>query len=217
MNKDNMCARYSLGLSETSRPKVSLPERLRRANIAPSLEIAAVHSGHSLLEGATWGMKPAWSKSLLINARSETVAEKPFYRGLLKSQRCLIPATGFFEWREENGRKQPYRFRLKSQAPFWMAGLWRMDDQKSAPGVVILTTSPNELMFSYHNRMPVLIADDDAEAWLNSDNQIISDLLPLLIPAPAEPMEVFPVNPEMGKPGYQGDDLETPWHSSSLF
>ncbi len=212
-----MCARYSLGVSETARPKISIPDRLRRLNIAPSQEIAAFGAGFMLLEGATWGMKPVWSKSLIINARSETAAAKPFYKGLMKSHRCLIPATGFYEWKSEAGKKQPYFFGLKDRAPFWMAGLWRAHQEAMLTEVVILTTGPNRLMAAYHDRMPVILSAEDAGEWL--DEQIMEPihLLPLTVPARSDIMEAFPVNPAVGKPGYQEKDAVTPWTPSSLF
>jgi putative SOS response-associated peptidase YedK len=146
-----------------------------------------------------WGLLPAWLKdprgrSRPINARSETVAEKPYFRGAWRQHRCLLPADGFYEWRAPAAaapgsgrpRKQPYRIRRRDGAPFWLGGLWDRwlgADGSELETCCILTTAPNDLLRPIHERMPVVVPDDQVEPWLLARGAApLRQLEPLLRP-----------------------------------
>ena len=138
-----------------------------RFNIAPSQEVPVIvqNNGVNELKPMKWGLIPSWSpdRSIanhMINARAETITEKPSYRRLVESKRCLIPANGFYEWRREGNRKVPVWFHLKNKQPFAFAGLWDMwrdvDEEVLLHTFTIITTVPNALLRRIHNRMPVI-------------------------------------------------------------
>lgn len=204
-----MCARFSLGIHKGMERFIMIPvdgERYRRFNIAPTTPIpVVVGNGDTHVTEQTWGIKPPWSNQLLINARSETLTEKPFFRGLLPDHRCLIPATGFFEWREESGKKQPYYFHLKGNAPFMFAGIWR--EGENGPECVILTTEPNELVADYHDRMPAILHESDLDGWLTLPYE---EALKRVLPLEPELMEVHAVTPKVNSPRYESEDCIEP-------
>ena len=134
----------------------------------------------------------------MINARAETLAEKPAFKDLLGKRRCLVLADGFYEWRKEGKGKVPMRFKLKSGEPFAFAGLW--DTWKSPDGnllrtYTIVTTEPNDVLRPIHNRMPAMLSNGDAQKWL-ADNDEIAHALTLLKPFPADAMEHLKCDPE---------------------
>lgn len=181
-------------------------ERYRRFNIAPTTNIpVGVMNGDLHTVEQTWGILPPWSKQRLINARAETLLDKPFFRSLASSGRCLIPATGFYEWREEGGRKQPYHFRLRSGNPFMFAGLWRAGENGSE--CLILTTEPNEVVSPYHDRMPAILREEDLEAWLLLEPR---EALQRVLSFEAGAMECFPVTPKVNSPKYEAEDCIEP-------
>jgi len=205
-----MCGRYTL---KTAPELVAdqfqfeeLSDLKPRYNIAPSQLVASVRmtSGSTTREGVMlkWGLIPSWAKDpaigmKLINARAETVAEKPSFRKPFKQRRCLVLADGFYEWQKEGRVKQPYYIRLKSERPFAFAGLW--DHWASADGNTIetcalLTTEPNELMAPIHHRMPVILNPDTYDDWLDPDQQDVERLATLLGSYPAEKMMANPVS-----------------------
>ena len=143
----------------------------------------------------------------MINARSETVAEKPAFRASFKKRRCLVVADGLYEWQPAGGPKQPYYFRLKSKQPFAMAGLWDVWD-KSEEGPIqtftILTTGPNELLEPVHHRMPVNLQASDYDTWLDPEIQDSTRLSELLVSFPASEMEGYPVSTYVNNPANQG-------------
>ncbi|MFQ5433740.1 MAG: SOS response-associated peptidase [Anaerolineae bacterium] len=181
-----------------------------RYNIAPTQPVTAVRlgqTGEGELTWLTWGLVPSWAKepkmgSRLINARSETVAEKPSFRAAFKRRRCLIPASGFYEWQKVNGRKQPMFIQAEDGRPLAFAGLWEFwqsGDGSVIESCTILTTRPNELMAPIHNRMPVIIAADDFDDWLHpGPNPEMG--LHLLRPYPAEKMTAYPVSTHVNSP-----------------
>ncbi|MFT5758883.1 MAG: putative SOS response-associated peptidase YedK [Alteromonadaceae bacterium] len=146
------------------------------ANLSPSQSVATLVSGNSTYPqvNALWGIKPSWSKRLIINAQSETVATKPTFRQAFQHQRCLIPCNGWFEWRTEEGKKVKYLFEHADKVPLYMGGILF---QHEFTELVTLTTKPNLKCGQYHKRMPVLIAHVDKESWFQSSPQ---DLEPLL-------------------------------------
>lgn len=205
-----MCGRFSLALDpEELREAFGLIETptmwIPRYNIAPTQPVAVItDAARPKLDFMRWGLVPSWAKDIsigqkLINARAETIREKPSFRSAFSRRRCLIPADGFFEWKKNEGSKktpaEPYYFRLRSGKPFAFAGLWEIwhspegDELKSC---TILTTDANELVGTVHQRMPILFEVDEAWTWLQP---LAADaLLALLKPFPAEKMEAYPVS-----------------------
>lgn len=187
------------------------PSFAPRFNIAPSQPVLAIpNDGQKRADFFVWGLIPSWAKdasigSRLINARSETLAEKPAFRGAFKYKRCLIPADGFYEWQTRPGTKVkvPHFISLKNRRPFAFAGLW---DEWLAPdgslikSCAIITTAPNELMTPIHNRMPVILRHDDYTQWLDPAPRTPESLLPLLRPYPADEMTAYPVSALVNRP-----------------
>ena len=181
-------------------------ERYRRFNVAPTTHIpVAVMNGEVHADDQIWGILPPWSKQRLINARVENLLAKSFFKGLMQKNRCLIPATGFFEWREENGKKQPYHFRLRDGEPFFFAGLWR--EAPEVPEFLIVTTEPNEVVAPFHDRMPAVMREEDLEDWLRLPAE---EAFRRVLPFEASEMECYPVTPRMNSPKYEAEDCVEP-------
>jgi putative SOS response-associated peptidase YedK len=194
-----------------------------RYNIAPSQEAAVIvqNDGVNELKSMKWGLVPCWAPdpsigNNLINARAETITEKPSYRRLVESQRCLIPADGFYEWRREGSRKVPVWFHLKKKQPFAFAGLWDMwrdVDGEVLHTFTIITTLPNTLLRRIHNRMPVIFDVPQAKQWLDPRlSTRPADIAAVLAPFPSEQMQAHDVSPLVNKPGY--DSAECIQHAS---
>ncbi len=179
-------------------------------NIAPTQEILTVvqRDGQNVLEGMRWGLIPSWAQdpsigARMINARAESVAEKPSFKRPLKSQRCLIVADGFYEWRQTGSQKIPMFIRLKSKHPFGFAGLydrWKSEEGKWITSCTILTTTANELMQPIHQRMPVILPKKDYKKWLDPANQDLDGLVSLLKPFEANKMVAYQVSPLVNSP-----------------
>ena len=206
-----MCGRFTLTVDIQAVAKTlnaSVPSSLQTApryNVAPTQDIVAViNDGGRHLEMLRWGLIPSWAKeesigSRMINARAETLAEKPSFKRLLHNRRCLIAADGFYEWAQQPGTKSktPMYITLKDHEPFAFAGLWdswRTPDGQQLRTCTIITTQPNELMTSIHNRMPALLPPDALDSWLDPDVQDEQELLHLLGPYPTELMTARPVS-----------------------
>ncbi|MBM4268389.1 MAG: SOS response-associated peptidase [Deltaproteobacteria bacterium] len=191
---------------------VEPPEGLvARYNVCPGQAVGVVRArdGERRTFGLLrWGLVPHWSNEIprdasLINARMETVAEKPAFRDAFRSRRCLVPADSFFEWRTEVGVKQPYLIRRRDQKPFAIAGVWeswRRGDSPRLESCALVTTEPNELVRPIHDRMPALLPSDAWDLWLDPSVGDPVRLLPLLRPTPASEMELFPVSPRVNSP-----------------
>jgi putative SOS response-associated peptidase YedK len=157
-------------------------------NIAPTQNVlAVVRNGQRRLTNLHWGLVPFWAKdrsigSRLINARAETVAEKPSFRNAFKKRRCLIVADGFYEWKGEKGNKQPYYLTLPSGGPFAFAGLWEIwqGDDAAYHSCSIITTAATESVRSLHHRMPVILRPQSQDAWLDTTNQDAEQLKQIL-------------------------------------
>jgi putative SOS response-associated peptidase YedK len=187
-------------------------------NIAPTQMVAAVlfkpESENRQFQQLRWGLIPSWAKdpgmgAKLINARAETVAEKPAFRSAFKHRRCLVVADGFYEWHRENGKKQPYYFRLQDGQPFGFAGLW--EQWKSPQGeeissCTILTTEANDLLQTIHERMPVIIQPKDYDLWLNPEVQTQQPLQQLLQPYEPEAMTAYPVSTLVNSPKHNSPE-----------
>ncbi len=178
-----------------------------RWNIPPGTDIPVIrHSpeGKRVLDLLRWGLVPHWAKDAsmgqrLNNARAETVADKPAFRDAFQRRRCLIPADGFYEWKTVDKGKQPYYFSLRSGEPMALGGLWeawRAPDGSVLRTCAIVTTGPNDLMASIHERMPLIIAPEHWQTWLAASAQAA---LALLSPYPVEPMQAWPVHRRVSK------------------
>ena len=189
----------------------ALPPLSPRYNIAPSQLVACIRTNLETKDREwctlQWGLVPSWAKdpsigNKLINARGETVADKPSFRQAFKQQRCLVLADGFYEWKREGKTKQPYYIRLKNGRPFAFAGLWERWE-KEAPALetcALITTGPNTLMEPIHNRMPVILPESAYGSWLDLSLQNPIYLTGLLQPYAAEGMEAYPVSPLVNNP-----------------
>jgi putative SOS response-associated peptidase YedK len=188
-----------------------------RYNVAPTTMVPVVTSanGERTLRPMRWGLIPAWTKDAkalhaTFNARSETVAAKPMFRGAWKAgRRCLIVTDGFYEWRKSD--KQPFCIALGNKQPMLMVGLWEEWKPKDAEAVLsctIVTTDANVLMGEVHNRMPVIVGPEDWAAWLGEEP--IADPAALLKPFPAERMTMWPVDKRIGNVKNQGPELAEP-------
>jgi putative SOS response-associated peptidase YedK len=182
-----------------------LGETPPRYNLAPSQPMLVARTapgGKPELTYLRWGLVPSWSKGpdsrfSLINARVETVAEKPAYRGPFRYRRCLIPTEGFYEWKPAQGGKQPYLIRMRSGAPFALAGLW--DHWQDPNGseletCTIIVTEANSVITPIHDRMPVILPPEVWDTWLDPHQQDSRALRSLLVACDPEPMEAFPVS-----------------------
>jgi len=175
-----------------------------RYNIAPGQEVAVVFNrdGGRSLGMMHWGLIPSWAKdpsigNKMINARAETLSEKPSFKRLIAKRRCLVLSDGFYEWRKEGKRKAPMRIRLKTGEPFGFAGLWdswRKPDGSDLQTFTIITTEANELLKPIHDRMPVILPEEAEQQWLGFDVKDTSELLSLLKPYPSDLMEAYDVS-----------------------
>jgi putative SOS response-associated peptidase YedK len=210
-----MCGRFTRKenlqrLAEQLGLKV-LPPLRPRYNIAPSQLVACVRTNLETRQRECtelkWGLVPYWAKdpgigNQLINARGETVAEKPAFRQAFKQQRCLVLADGFYEWKREGKAKQPYYIRFKDNRPFAFAGLWERCEKQdpTLETCALITTGPNALMVPIYTRMPVILVAKDYDDWLDPSLQTVERLNALLRPFPAEEMEAYPVSPIVNNP-----------------
>ncbi|GAB2671228.1 SOS response-associated peptidase [Paenibacillus thermoaerophilus] len=213
-----MCGRYTLAadlavLLARFDVDVAVWPHEPRYNIAPGQQVPAIvetASGTRRLGALRWGLVPSWANdprigSRLLNARAETAAAKPAFRDALARRRCLIPADGFYEWDKRGGGKQPLRFLPKDGGLFAMAGLyetWTSPDGAKLHTCTILTTAPNELVAPIHDRMPVILSPEAESLWLDRRVTDASALAPLLKPYPGERMTAYPVNPSVGRVGF---------------
>ena len=205
-----MCGRFTLTADinkiQQSFPGVELPPEMpARFNISPSQPVAVIpNDGKNRLDYFVWGLIPSWAKdpsigNRMINARAETLIEKPAYRAAFRRRRCLVLADGFYEWRMEadGKRKTPMYIRMTDGKPFAFAGLWEnwnSPDGSQILSCTIITTNPNALMAGIHNRMPVILSKDAYPTWLETDEQDPHRLETLLNPYPEARMMAFPVS-----------------------
>lgn len=220
-----MCGRFTLTLNAAqieARFGLSVPPGYKpRYNIAPTQEILSlvVDSQGRRVEPQRWGLIPHWAKDpkiahRLINARAETIFEKPSFRDSVRNRRCLIIADGFYEWRTlAKSRRVPVYVRLKSRELFGFAGLW--DAWRSPEGQIvktctIVTTEPNELIQPIHNRMPVIVPKECEDLWLDPSVRTRSELERVLHPYDSEQMELFEVSPVVNSPTHDGSECLEP-------
>jgi len=212
-----MCGRFTLTVSpeelQAAFPDFSIPGDIPPSyNIAPSQPIPVIpNDGKKTLDFFLWGLIPSWTKPgmvgkyNLINARSETAAEKPSFKNSFRRRRCLILTDGFYEWSKprSGGTKIPHYFRLKDQQPFAFAGLWETwisPEGDPLHSACILTTSPNQTVKAVHNRMPVILHPADYQSWLDPQEIKPEALQELLKPFPADQMTSYPVSTYVNSP-----------------
>jgi len=221
-----MCGRFT----QTATPEmiaqqfhVSTPPLITpRYNIAPSQPIAAIRidpgTATRTLVMLRWGLIPSWAKDpkaghQCINAKAETVAEKPSFRAAFKARRCLVIATGFYEWQVQGRVKQPMWIGLKSLLPFAFAGLWERWQPPEGEAIetcTILTTDSNELLRPIHNRMPVMLAPTSYDQWLDPTFQQAESLKTLLRPYPSEELTAYSVSMLVNNPRHDAPDCLEP-------
>ncbi len=209
-----MCGRFTLALDpdeieaafELSAPK----DWTARYNVAPTQPIAVIaNAANRKIEVFRWGLIPGWASDIkigsrMINARAETLAEKPSYRTALKKRRCLVLADGFYEWKKDKKGKTPMYIQLKGGKPFAFAGLWEVwksaDKKETIKSCTIITTEPNALMSDIHDRMPVILSPKAYDLWLAADEMTADQLLPLLKPFPTSQMKAVAVSTLVNSP-----------------
>jgi len=227
-----MCGRYV----SVSSPQI-LAERFRVEevrignrepdyNVTPRAEVpvVAVSRGRRTLDVVRWGLVPSWANDLsigdrLINARADGVATKPAFRRAFVKRRCIVPADGFYEWARVEGaeRKQPYFVRRRDGEPLAFAGLWEIwhdpglgDDAPRVRSCAIITTDANETLAAIHDRMPVVLRESDWDRWLDPEFHDVDTLRSMLVPAPSEEFELWPVSTLVNRPGNNGPQLLEP-------
>lgn len=220
-----MCGRFSNDVKPSQiekefkvgkvNPKLFTP----RYNIAPSQTIAAVleSDGKRIVEGLRWGLIPNWAKddsigNKLINARAETLAEKPSFRDAFKNKRCIIPASGFYEWQKASkGAKQPFYFYLKDKEVFGFAGLYEewldRETGEQIETCTIITTEANKVLEPIHERMPVILKPKDYDQWLDAKAKDTGKLEKLLAPYSSEEMTAYKVSKSVNAPSNDSPEL----------
>jgi putative SOS response-associated peptidase YedK len=221
-----MCGRYVLNAPEDLSERfqlrqltISLPTTW---NAAPTNELPVIienSDGEHEARSMKWGLVPRWAKPgdkksvAPINARAETLTEKPMFRNLIKKNRCLVPANGFYEWKNLGDHKQPYFISVPDDPLFAFAGLYDESQTKDGDTIAtytIITTSANELMSQLHDRMPVILNRDDEEEWLDREVSDPAQVQRLLGPYPAEEMKAVPVSRKVNNVRNDGPELLEP-------
>lgn len=220
-----MCGRFTLTVSSEAVLELFQlaegPPLRPRYNITPSQPVAVVRAMQGAASGQAdgavreltfmrWGLIPHWAKepgigAKMINARAETAAEKPSFRTPFRRRRCLIAADGYYEWRGEGGKKQPYYIHMKHRGPFAFAGLWEHwtgPDGSEVETCAILTVDANALLRPVHHRMPVILEPPAFDPWLEPSQQERARLQPLLAPYAGEGLAFFPVSTHVNRPAH---------------
>jgi len=214
-----MCGRYG----HTNQDKEKIKKRFRlkkidldlksRYNITPGQDVPVIlNESPQELSLARWGLVPFWAKEdkigyRMINARAETIFEKPSYRNSIKKKRCLIPADHFFEWQKTDQGKKPHCIKMKSNEPFAFAGIWDCWREELISCSTI-TTTPNSLLKKVHDRMPVILSKEDEEIWLSAKDP--EDIKKLLMPHKTSGMEAFEVSSLVNSPSNNTKDVLDP-------
>lgn len=220
-----MCGRFSLSASlellADAFQVTELPDLSPRYNIAPSQPVAVIRrmvpGAPRRLDLLSWGLLPAWAKDAKaarpINARADTVAEKPTFRAAFRNRRCLVPADAFFEWQQQGTKKQPFCFRMADHGLFALAGLWERwegPEEQVLETFSLLTTEPNELVATVHDRMPVILRPDQYDRWLDPTLHDPASVLAMTGPYPASAMVAYAVDPKVGSPAFDTPECLVP-------
>jgi putative SOS response-associated peptidase YedK len=221
-----MCGRFTLTIDPSSLqqafPWAVIPnDFFPRYNIAPSQPVAVIpNTGDNTVSMYKWGLIPSWAKdpsigNRIINARAETLAEKPSFRHAFRRRRCLILADGFYEWKQKPGMKskQPVYIRMDDNRAFAFAGLWELwksPDGSEICSCTIITTQPNEFLKPIHNRMPLILPADGYKRWLVTEDQPPAQLTDLLVPYKAYDLIAYPVSRMVNRPEMDSAELISP-------
>ncbi len=219
-----MCGRYTLQELNAFLQIFAVETELDwepRFNIAPSQSVAvirnSVDTGMRELAMLRWGLVPSWADDIrignrLINARAETIDEKSSFKNALKSRRCVVLADGYYEWKKNGKRKQPYFIRMADERPFVFAGLWERwsKSQTTIESCTIITTTPNEVTAEIHDRMPVVLSNSSATTWLDAKAEDTFDLKSLLVPYTESEMVAIPVGSAVNSPLHDSPDCILP-------
>jgi putative SOS response-associated peptidase YedK len=217
-----MCGRFTItltvGLAERFGVKHSSRQLTPRYNIAPSQPVPVVvrheEGGRELAE-MVWGLVPHWARDpaaagRAINARAETLEDRPSFRDPFLHHRCLVPANGFYEWRKEGRSREPYYIHRKDDGLVAIAGLydiWKGPGGTELKSFVIVTTEPNSLVSRYHDRMPAILRQDDEEKWLTPGRLAQQTVQDILSPYPEKFLEAYRVSRQVNDPAAEGRDL----------
>lgn len=226
-----MCSRYSL----TSPPEAvrsyfntrNTPDFPPRYNIAPTQPVLIARLDHKAERELTlvrWGLIPSWVKNpaeftTLINARAETAPEKPSFRAALRHRRCLVPADCFYEWTGKPGAKRPHLIRPRGGGPFAFGGIfehWMGPDGSEIETMAILTVAANRTVATLHDRMPLILAPDAFGIWLDCRPGTATDVIPLMVPAPDDLLEIVEVSRKLNNPRNEGPELQEPVRTTLL-
>jgi putative SOS response-associated peptidase YedK len=219
-----VCGRFTIGEIKDLMTRFSIEEPVAdmprpRYNVAPtqSSPVVVRRSPNHLIM-MRFGLIPFWAKdqkigSRLINARAETIAERPAFRAALKDRRCLVPTTGFYEWKDGENGKTPYFARLKDDKLFAMAGLfdrWKAPSGEEIHSFTIITTKANDLLSEVHDRMPVILSREDEDVWLEPGTLEAAERERVLRPFPSERMETYPVSRQVNDLSRDSEELIRP-------
>ena len=223
-----MCGRYLLKTALEGLARmfgfIERPNLAPRYNIAPTLEVPVIRqrrvpAGQRSIASLRWGLILPWAVDPkagppLINARAETLLEKPAFRGATQKRRCLVPADGYYQWREGDASKQPYLITRRDGAPFAFAGVWerwgpRHDPAAARDSFTIITTDANDFLSGFHHRMPVVLTPEDYATWLDPDSPVEA-ALELLRPSPNDLLEAVPLERAVNSNRADGPDLLKP-------
>ena len=224
-----MCGRYMIISSpEAIRRLFGYPEQPNfppRYNVAPTQPVPIVRlvDGKRQFALVRWGLIPPWVKdpqrfSLLLNARCESVHDKPAFRNAMRRRRCLVPADGFYAWKEEGGRKRPYCLRPRHEGPIAFAGLWETwmgPNGEELETAAIVTTRANRTLGDIHERMPVIVPPDAFNLWLDCGNVDVETAMTLVAPAPDAVMEAYEVSTAVNRTANDNPKLVERWVSSA--
>jgi len=228
-----MCGRFTLHhstkeIAERFAVQKTLFDVQPRYNIAPGqpIPVVTLQNGNGRqLDGFKWGLVPFWANdpsigNKMINARVETLATKPSFKNALTRRRCLIPADGFYEWKQDSAAtsklRQPMHIHLRDRELFAFAGLWEEWKPKDQPDAkplrtcTIITTTPNQLLATMHHRMAVILRREDEAAWLDPNLQEADELLSMLQPYPHEAMDAYPISTKINSPAFDAPDCIAP-------
>ena len=220
-----MCGRFSLtSKGQRLRERFGLTEEpgeiAARYNIAPSQPVLVIPNRRQrLLRPARWGLVPQWARDpsighRLINVRADTLAARPAFREALERKRCVIPADGFYEWRRDGKQRRAFYVHARDGAPLAFAGLWDVwrprDGGEPIASCTIVTTDPNELLSSIHDRMPVVLPPAAYDAWLDPHPRPAAELASLLVPYPAGALDAYEVSSWVNTPDHEGPECIAP-------
>jgi putative SOS response-associated peptidase YedK len=222
-----VCGRFTIslviGIYDRFGVKTHSVEINPKYNIAPSQDVPVVfktrhHGSGNEIQEMKWGLVPSWSKDPSrspkpINARADTLDQKPMFRDILKNQRCLVPATGFYEWKKERWGKVPYYIRMKDNSIFAFAGLfdhYRDPSGQQIATFTIVTTEPNSVVAPYHDRMPAILKREDEEKWLQPAILYRDQRDEMLQPYPASEMIAYPVSKAVNNTDIDDESLIKP-------